>query len=74
MLLRSHLSGGRFLLLGLAHRHILRPSHKSKEQENSQNNLFHNEERPAVFGQPENNFIIDLFFERTSDIIKLYII
>ena len=41
---------------------------------NSENKLFHNEERPAVFGQLENNFIIDLFFERTSDIIKLYII
>lgn len=41
---------------------------------NSEKKLCHNEERPAVFGQPEKNFIIDLFFERTSDIIKLYII
>ena len=31
-LFRSHLSGGWFLLLGVAHRHILRPSHQSKRQ------------------------------------------
>lgn len=41
---------------------------------NSPKKLCHSEECPSVFGQPENIFIIDLFFERTSDIMKLYII
>lgn len=41
---------------------------------NSGKKLCHNEERPAVFGPLENIIIIDLFFERTSDIIKMYII